>query len=166
MEMDIRSRRGSLNRADWLAGAIAGFAAGAVMMVLEMLWSSTDMGGNPWVIPHKIAAIGMGENVLHTLARFDVGIVALALVIHYVLGIFTGLVVAALVALLHLEDRFAAMLLAGLLLGVAIYLVNFYVMTAYFPWFTDLRGSATMVAHMIFGVAAAAFYWQLGRVGR
>lgn len=162
--MELRSNRVIQNQPDWLAGAIAGFVAGAVLMVLEMIWSATDLGGNPWITTHKIAAIGMGEQALRSMGQFDVAIVSVALVIHYLLGIFTGLVVAAVVGALRVEDNLGMVLLAGLILGVVIYVVNFYVMTAYFSWFKDLRGSATMIAHMVFGVAAAAMYWNLARV--
>jgi len=88
------------------------------------------------------------------------------LVIHYLLGIFTGLVVAVIINGFHLDDNLSMVLLVGAVLGVVIYLANFYVMVTYFPWFADLRGSATMLAHMLFGMAAEAMYWYLGRIER
>jgi len=166
MELRMRSRRFIAGRPDWMAGAISGFVAGAIMMVLEMVWAATELGGNPWITTHKIAAIVMGESALRSMAEFNVGIVAVALVIHYLLGIFTGIVVAAIITGLRLDDNLSMVLLVGAVLGVVIYLANFYVMVNYFPWFADLRGSATMLAHMIFGMAAAAMYWRLGRIER
>jgi hypothetical protein len=55
------------------------------------------------------------------------------------------------------------MLAAGAVFGLAIYLINFYGMVRMFPWFVDLRGWATLVAHLIFGMSTAAMYWQLQR---
>jgi hypothetical protein len=166
MELHMRSNRLESGRPDWLAGAVAGFAAGAILMVLELLWAATELGGNPWITTHKIAAIVMGQDALRSMNEFNVPITAVALVIHYLLGIFTGLVVAGIVTGFHYDNNLSMVLLVGIVLGVVIYLINFYVLTAYFHWFSDLRGSATMLAHMIFGMAAAAMYWQFGRIER
>lgn len=165
MEMDIRSRRFEMNRPDWLAGGVAGFVAGAILMVLEMIGAASELGGNPWITTHKIAAIVLGGSALQQMNQFDVGIVTVALVIHYVLGIFTGVVAAAIISGWRLDDKLEKVLLIGLILGTIIYLVNFHVMTAAFPWFVDMRGAGTWLLHMIFGVTAAAMYWELGRIG-
>jgi hypothetical protein len=166
MELHMRSHRLAAGKPDWLAGAVSGFVAGAILMVLELLWSVTDIGGNPWSTSHKIAAIVMGQDALRSMTEFSVGIVAVALVIHYLLGIFTGLVVSAIITAFHFDSNLNMVLLVGAVLGLVIYLVNFYAMVAFFPWFADLRGSATMLAHLIFGMAAAGMYWQLARIER
>jgi hypothetical protein len=163
MELHLRSHHYDVGRPDWLAGVAAGFVAGAIMMVLELLWSATALGGTPWTTAHRIAAIVMGERALHPINDFSISVIAVALAIHYLLGVFTGVVAAVILSGFHVEDNLERALLIGLVLGVVIYCVNFYVMTNAFPWFVDMRGSATMVAHMIFGISAGATYWYLER---
>jgi ribose/xylose/arabinose/galactoside ABC-type transport system permease subunit len=149
---------------DWPAAAVAGLAAGAVLMVLELLWLTWVAGASPWAASHMIAAIVMGPDTLQS-SGFSLGVVAVALLAHYVLGSVFGLVFAAIVAPLHLDARVVRLALAGAVFGVALYLLNFYGMVRFFPWFVDWRGTATLVNHVIFGITAAFFYWKLDRHG-
>ncbi|MCM5678062.1 hypothetical protein M8A51_00775 [Schlegelella sp. S2-27] len=147
---------------DWRAAAVAGFAAGAILMVLELFWSAWGTGGSPWEISHMIAAIVAGPGSLGS-PGFDLGVVALALVTHYVLGIAFGLVLAAVMAPFRLDSSAGMALTIGGAFGVLLYLVNFFVLAAWFPWFAEIRGAATLIAHLIFGMSAAFLYWKLER---
>jgi hypothetical protein len=51
----------------------------------------------------------------------------------------------------------------GLLCGVLLYVVNFHVLTALFPWFTVERDAATHLANALFGGLAAYVYKTLER---
>ena len=88
---------------DWMAAAAAGFAAGAVLMVLELAWVAMFGAEGPWRSSHLVAAIALGQETAFT-SDFDLGVVTVALLTHYVLGIVFGLVLAAVVAVLHRED--------------------------------------------------------------
>jgi hypothetical protein len=46
---------------------------------------------------------------------------------------------------------------------VVLYLLNFYGMTRFFPWFAELRGAPTVITHLIFGITAAFLYWKFNR---
>lgn len=167
MELHMHSHRWAQRMPDWPAAAVAGFAAGAILMVLELFWSTLIADASPWVVSHKIAAIAMGPAALQsTDFSFSLGVVAAALVTHYVLGIVLGLVLAAVIAPFHLDSSLGMVLLTGAVFGLAIYLLNFYGMIRFFPWFADMRGWATLAAHLIFGMAAAAMYWNFERVDR
>lgn len=162
MELHMHSHRLEARVPDWPAAAVAGFVAGAVLMVLELLWASMMPGASPWITSHKIAAIVMGQDVLQT-TGFSVGVVAVALATHYVLGILFGIVLAAIIAPFHFDSSSGMVLLVGAVFGVLIYLFDFYGMVRLFSWFADMRGWATFIAHLIFGMAAAIMYWQLER---
>jgi hypothetical protein len=162
MELHMHSHRLEHRVPDWPAAAVSGFVGGAILMVVELLWSTLVMGTSPWSTSHKIAAIVMGPGVLQT-NEFNITIVAVALVTHYVLGAILGMILGAIVAPFHLDSSIGMMLAAGAVFGLAIYLINFYGMVRMFPWFVDLRGWATLVAHLIFGMSTAAMYWQLQR---
>ena len=49
--------------------------------------------------------------------------------------------------------------------AMAIFVALFYVLTRAFPWFTELRGGKTVLAHLVLGIATALFYWKLARRG-
>jgi hypothetical protein len=159
MEIHMHSHRWEHRSPDWTAAAVSGFLAGAVLMVLGLLWSAvTD--ASPWITSHRIAAIVMGPEALQ-LTDFSFLAVAAALVTHYVLGIVFGLVMGAVIAPFHLDSSTGMVLLVGAVFGLALYLLNFYGMVLFFPWFADMRGWATLAAHLIFGIVTAYMYRQL-----
>lgn len=147
---------------DWPAAAVAGLAAGAVLMVLELFWSTLVSGESPWVVSYMISAIVTGPATLQS-TDFSVTVVAVALAAHYVLGVVFGLVLVAIIVPFRLDSTVGMVLLAGAVFGVALYLLNFYGMTRFFPWFAELRGAPTVVTHLIFGVTAAFLYWKFNR---
>jgi hypothetical protein len=145
---------------DWTAAAVSGLAAGALLLVLELFWSTMVSGVNPWGTTRMIAAILMGRDVLQT-SLFSVGTVAAALLIHFVLGAVLGMVLAIIIAPFQLDSSVRMILLAGAVFGAAVYVFDFHVMTRVFTWFADARGWHTLVGHMIFGMVAAVCYWKL-----
>jgi hypothetical protein len=54
-------------------------------------------------------------------------------------------------------------LVTGAAFGVLLYIVNFYGFTALFPWFAMARNWVSIVAHAVFGLAAAWAYVALAR---
>jgi hypothetical protein len=149
---------------DWPAAAVAGFAAGAVLMMLELFWTALVTGGNQWHSSHLIAAILMGPDALQS-SDFSVGIVTVALGTHYALGTGFGLVLGWIIAGFHWERKLGMTLAIGALFGLVLYLLDFQVMTSVFPWMAGLRGWTTLLAHLVFGLAAAIMYWKLNRRG-
>ncbi len=165
MELHMHSHRWEQRSPDWTVAAVSGFAAGAVLMVLELLWSTIIMGVSPWEASHMIAAIVMGADALQS-TDFDLMIVAVALVTHYVLGIAFALILATVIVQFSFDSSIGLALLTGAVFGVAMYLFNFYGMAQFFSWFVEMRGLATLVAHVIFGGVVAAMYWKLEQVER
>ncbi|HEU5296630.1 MAG TPA: hypothetical protein VFU71_17750 [Burkholderiaceae bacterium] len=151
-------------RPDWVVGAVAGFAAGAVLMVLDLLWSTVVDPGGPWRTSHMIAPIFTGADAARAPNYdFSVGVVAIALAVHYVVGIVFGLILAAIMTPLHLDSTLEKAIGTGAVFGVVLYVVNFYGLVHLFPWLAELRGWPTIGAHLVFGVVAALLYAKLGR---
>jgi hypothetical protein len=166
MELPLRSRAlaGERRTPDWPVAAVAGFAAGAVLMVLDLLWSSIVDTGGPWRTSHMIAPIFLGQDALQaTQFDFSFGVVALALATHYVLGIVFGLILAAILAPLNLDATLLRAIATGAAFGLVLYVINFFGMIRWAPWLADLRGWATIAAHLVFGMVAAFLYWKLQR---
>ena len=166
--MELHIHAPAWNRArttDWAAAAVAGFAAGAVLMLLELMWAaSTDILSGPWRISSLVAALAMGPTALENTGP-SFGVLAVALVTHYVLGVVFGLVLGFLIGRLHYEQSAGMMQVLGVVFGAVLYFINFHVMTQFFPWFTELRGWATLIAHLVFGMTASLLYWKLARTG-
>lgn len=166
MELRLRLHHWEGRSPDLLAAAVAGIAAGAVLMVLELLWAGLMMSESPWRISQFVAAITLGPySVLHAPAHvFDPTTVGIALATHYVLGISFGLVLGAVVAGYHYDDDTKVSLpVIGALFGAVLYLFNFFALTEVFPWFAELRAWGTFAAHLVFGITAAVLYGKLAQ---
>lgn len=140
------------------AGALAGLIAGAVFMMMEMGLVAMA-GGSPWGPPRMIAAIVMGEGVLPPPATFDLLILMVAMTVHFTLSIVIG-VGFALVA-----RRFGLVMavVAGAVVGLGLYVVNFYGFTAIFPWFAMARNMISIVSHIAFGAVLGLSYRMLAK---
>jgi cytochrome c biogenesis protein CcdA len=53
--------------------------------------------------------------------------------------------------------------LAGAVFGVVVYVINFYGMTQFFPWFAEARNWVSVLVHIVFGIVAAGVYMKLER---
>jgi len=162
MEVPLRSSHWDRRAPNWTVAIVSGFAAGAVLMVLDLLWSTAFDSKGPWRTSHMIAPIFLGaDTVRSSCFDFSIGIVALALATHYALGIVFGVILVAIMAPLRLDATPGRALITGALFGLVLYAVNFHVMAQWFPWLADLRGWASICAHVVFGMVAALIYWKL-----
>lgn len=165
MDTLLGLRQWKAHATDWTAAAVSGFAAGAVLMVLDLVWSSIFNPDGPWRTSHMIAPIFLGAGSAAQGYPFSIGVVAVALATHYVLGILFGLAVAWIMSHLELDGLAASALATGAVLGVLLYLLNFHVLARlFFPWLVDLRGVDTLGAHVVFGMVAAFLYSRLKRI--
>jgi hypothetical protein len=161
MELHMHSHRWDARLPDWAAATAAGFGAGGILMLLEIVLAAAT-GRDPWLTSHMIAAMALGWDALQT-SGYSLAIVTWALVIHYVLGMAFGVVLAAIIAPFHLDSSTGMALLAGAGFGLLLYLLDFYGMSGAFTWFRELRGWSTAIGHIVFGMSAAYIYLKLER---
>jgi hypothetical protein len=76
---------------------------------------------------------------------FDLGVIATAVVVHMVLAIIYGIILAFLIT--RLDIGMAVM--AGAIYGLALYAINFYGFTKWFPWFADARDWISIFTHIV-----------------
>lgn len=157
----LQSHRWVARQADWTAAAIAGFGAGGILMLVELIWA-TMQAPDRWLVTRMVAAMVMGWEVLQT-SGYDLSVVIAALAVHYILGITFALMLAAIIAPFQLDSSLGLVTLVGAAFGVLLYVLNFYGMSEAFTWFTQLRGWPTFIAHVIFGASCALFYRMLER---
>lgn len=145
----------------WKAAIWAGLIAGIVFMMLEMVLVGTIGGQSPWGPPRMIAAMVMGESVLPPPATFDLGIMMVAMMIHLMMSIVLGAVLGW--AISHWRMSLPTAIMAGIAFGLLVYFVDFYVMTAVFPWFAMARGGISIFAHAMFGLVLGWTYHAIAR---
>ena len=164
MELQLHLHHWERREPDWSAAAVSGFAAGAVLMVLELLWATFMSTAGPWRISQLVAAFALGPDSLRSPAgSFSVLVVAVALATHYALGVVFGMVLGFISAGFHYDTGPGVLAIVGVVFGALLYLFSFHVSTQVFWWFAELRGWSTLAAHLIFGVTASLLYWKLAR---
>lgn len=142
----------------------AGLVSGVVFLGFEMIMMPVLMGASPWAPLRMIAAITQGASVLTPIDTFDIGAALAAGVVHFALS----LAYALLFAFIGKGHSIATDASVGAVFGLALYLVNFHLLVAFFPWFAELRGWASMAGHLVYGGVLGATYaaFANGRFGR
>jgi hypothetical protein len=139
---------------DWRAALWAGLIAGALFLVALMIIYPLATGGSPWILLRFMGAIVLGEEVLVPLTTPDAGVALVALLVNFVLSILYTLLIAFIV---HRWGILLSIILGGLI-GLALYLINYFAFTAFFEWFTLARTWPFAVAHVLFGAVAGGVY--------
>jgi hypothetical protein len=133
---------------------LAGFAAGTIFLVLELLAMRFVLGTHPGVLIRMIAAITQGSSVLPPPVAPDVSVTLAAVILHFVMSLAYAVVFAFLAK--GRSVRAATLLGAGY--GLILYVVNFYGFTMLFPWFAQARDWSSVATHLIFGGVLGAMY--------
>lgn len=140
------------------AAFIAGVVAAVVSTVAQMTMWVAFTNAFPailWRDTRFAAAIVLGSGALSDTSVLL--IVTTATFIHFALSIVYALLLGIVI---HRRVMHAALLI-GTLSGAAIYVVNMYAFTAFFPWFVESRDAITLAAHIVFGATAAFVYRRL-----
>lgn len=142
---------------DWSSAIWAGFIGGTVFLIVNLLLSPILLGGNAWVQIRLMASIVMGPEILAPPATFDAGALVAALVCHYALSVGFALLVAYVI---HRGGLILG-IIGGAVLGLFLYVINFYTLTYFFPQFFPMRGGAMLLSHLFFGAVVGGLYEAL-----
>lgn len=157
--MTMRNTTVVSQHAFWKNAILGGLIGGAVFVIAEMLMVVL-IDESPFAPPRMIAAMLLGPDVLPPPADFDIGILMAAMVIHLPLSALYGVIFAAIVRRMD----HARALLTGAVLGLAIYLINFYGIASFiFEWFAMARNWVSLTTHVLFGLATVWAYLTLAR---
>jgi hypothetical protein len=135
--------------------------AGVVLAVIEMALAWAVKGQSPWAPLHMIGAIGLGPAALVPPDTFDVKIIGVAVLIHFALAIVYGVILAFIIQRLGTT---AAVVVGGLY-GLALYVINFYGFTRWFPWFADARDWVSILSHIVQSGLMAGLYKVMAQRG-
>lgn len=149
------SRSGLRQLVDWRAAIIAGFVAGMVFLLLNVIAIPLAFGGGSgWIIIRYLASIVMGPEVLPPPDTFDLSITVVALLVNFSLSLVFALILAFIT---HRWGLIIGIILGGLL-GLALYGINLYTFTLLVPWFFALNSPFFAAVHFIFGAVAGGVY--------
>jgi hypothetical protein len=141
---------------DFRAVFWAGIVSGLVFLVVNMLLSLLFLG-TPWIFIRMVAALLLGQEVLPPPASFDPAIFIVALVIHLLLSI----VFTTILALMIHKWGLLVGIIGGAIFGLALYAINIYTFSFFFPWFFSLRSWIILLSHVFYGATAGGMYEAL-----
>ena len=135
----------------WRALPLASAVAGTAFLFTQILLMGVFLKIGPAMSLRYIASLAMGNDVL---TNHNAGILIAGVLVHYILSLAFTILIAVVI------HRWGLMvgILGGAALGLALYGINLYFMTRYFPWFFALNSSALLVAHVVFGAVAGGVY--------
>ena len=135
----------------WRAIPFAGLAAGTVFLLMNTLLAPALLQIDGTIYLRYFASIPMGTSALVT---DDTSVLIVGILTHYILSILFTLVIAIVVHRWGL----AVGIFGGGLLGLCIYVINFYSGTLIFDWFFALNNWLLVVSHIVFGAVAGGVY--------
>ena len=142
---------------DCRAAVRAGVIAGIFFLLLNVILTSLAFGVNGWVVVRLFASLVLGSGVLAPPATFNALALIVALITHFVLAIGFGLLIAYVI---HRGGLITG-ILGGALLGLCLYVINFYTLTYFFPWFFAMHSWVFGLSHMIYGALVGGIYEAL-----
>lgn len=143
---------------DWRAAAWAGLASGVFSLVVNSILTGLTLG-SPWLFTQMAAGILLGGAVLEGAATPTFATVLAGLLVHLALS----LAFAALLAFIIHRWGMAVGVLGGAAFGLALYAINIYTLSAFFPWFYGLRNWMMLASHVVYGALAGGLYelWEV-----
>jgi len=136
----------------WRAIPFAGLAAGTAHLLVNLILTPVMLGIQPTLIMRYMGSLVLGQGVLmdtESITPLVVGVI-----VHYVLSILFTLLIAIVV------HRWGLMvgIVGGAILGLCIYLINYYTMTLAVDWMFAINSPVMIIAHLIFGAVAGGVY--------
>ena len=144
-----------------LGGAIAGLAGGVAMAIVAALLSAS-MGQDIWHEPKRIAVIVYGPTALIS-PGFDPGPVLVGSLIHLLVAALLGAIFGIVTRRwLHLTSDFGTPVMAGLVYGLLIWMVAYFVVLPLInPVLLEVYTPAFIIQHVVYGVVLGLVYMWL-----
>ncbi len=138
---------------DGRAAVIAALTGGAIFLVIAAAVTGASLQ-DPYIVLRLTGSIVLGSSVVVPNAPLTGTVFAVGLVIHLLLSLVFGVFVAFLI---HRWGLLVG-IIGGGLLGLALYAINFYTLSYFFPWFYAFRSYLMVTLHFIFGALAGGIY--------
>jgi hypothetical protein len=146
---------------DKRAAVIAGLLAAVISLLLGM-GVLQFLHEYAFGLPRLLATIALGRPALDPALTSDVMALVVGSTVHLVLGLLFAFVISF---TLH-RWGFLVGLIGGGLFGLALYAINTYTMSAFFPEFYDYRSWFMVGLHVVFGALCGGIYEAIERDNR
>jgi hypothetical protein len=143
---------------DWRAFVVAAIVGGATALIAALAASAAVLG-EPTLLLRMTASLVLGPDVIPVTAESDAGILLIGLLIHLVLTFGY----AFLVVLVVHRWGLVVGLVGGALVGLALYVINIYAVSYFFPWIYPLRSWMLLLTHVILGAFVGVVYELLDK---
>lgn len=140
----------------WKGVIRAGLGAGLLFIVLQMLLLEELTEHGLWTQPRLIATLALGPGAAPPPKDFDLAIVTVGLLVHFLLSLLLALILGAMLSLTGADLVRSAV--AGLVFGLLVYVGGYYVFTALFPALEQGRSGVTLFNHLVYGAALGGLY--------
>ena len=144
-----------------LGGALAGLAGGVAMALVAALLAAS-MGQDIWHESKRIAAIVYGPAALSA-AGCDLGPVLVGSLIHLLVSALLGALFGIVTRRwLHLTSDFGTPVLAGLIYGLMIWMVAYFIALPLLnPALLEVYAPAFIIQHVAYGIVTGLVYMWL-----
>jgi len=151
---DLLARPHLDGRAYGIAGLVGGLTA-----LLSALVVSGVVLGDPGSLLRISASLVMGPDVVPATAGNTAGILLVGVLVHFALAFIYALLI---VLIIHRWGLLVG-LIGGALVGLALYVINIYAISYFFPWIYPLRSWMLLMTHMVLGGFVGAVYELLDK---
>lgn len=144
-----------------LGGAVAGFLAGAVMVLLSPILSWLN-GISLWEPPRLIAATVLGPAAL-TGTGFAIQPVLIGLIVHMITSVVLGIIFGIVLnRVLHLTTDFGLPIYVGLSYGLIVFFVAYFILLPFLnPMLRENYIPSLVAQNVVFGMCLGIFYTLL-----
>ncbi len=139
---------------DWSSAFWAGLIAGIIFYLVNVFLVPLFLGGNSWVIIRLFSSVFLGKGILAPPATYN--LVSLIVSIFSVM-LFSMLFTLTVTFILHRWGLLVG-IVGGTIFGLAIYLINFYSLSYFFPWFFPMNSWPFLITHILLGAVAGGVY--------
>lgn len=137
----------TMNRDQFKEATYSGLLGGALMAMLEMTLVPLFMNASAWAVPRMIAGIVLGQGAIAPENKFNMSIVLTGVIVHLILSVLFANILSFFIRNLSRSGA----TIVGVLFGLVLYFINFYVFTGLFPWFAESRNLVTVFSHLVYG---------------
>lgn len=135
----------------WRAIPVAGVAAGTAFLLCNAILMPLVLQVSPLLILRYMGSLVMGSQVVN---QTDTLPLVVGLLVHFVISILLTLVISVVIHRWGL----AVGIIGGAILGLALYAINLYTFTLFFPWFFAINSLVLLLSHVLFGAVAGGVY--------
>lgn len=139
---------------DWKASLISGLISGPIFYLLNILLIPYVYGGESWSVIRYLSSIVLGPEVLPPPSGFHLTALIASLISVIIFSILFTLLVSYII---H-RGGILTGIAGGALLGLGLYIINYYSLSIFFPWLYALNNPVTLLNHVILGILAGGLY--------